>query len=739
MRNLMKTVWRSRFWASCIAIAAALVWPGTSFAATGATGQGYGLLANANVLGIGLGVPLADTGLLTAPPNFSNSQTVVGANVSAGALLQVQAGVINGATQSALALNTVNSTGSVTGLNLGLVSSDILPLSLLRVTADAVAANAQVVCSAGTPVASGSSTVANLKVVGPLGLTIPVTINPTGPTVVNVANVAVLTINEQIPSANGITVNALHLAINVLGLITADVVVGHAQASLANCSAASGSVTISAPNINAANASGVPVQGSCTAGGGPVVITSNPAIAPVSTTCGPAGTYSTTVNAVALPDGPVTFTATQDSASASTTVTKATAAGVPVVTVLPLTPISASNQAAYGPISGTCNQIGQPVTVTVGSISAPSPICQPGGTWSLASINVSSLPDGPVTVTASQTNASGTGSGSASTLKDATPPVVAITTAPPINAANVSNYAVSGTCTASDGNVTVSFNGGAPVTTPCTSGSWTLTGVNASALPDGTVTILATQTDAAGNTGQATRTTPKDTMPPTVTVTAPAQINAGNQSSYSVSGTCTAGDGAVSVTIGNVSTVTPCTAGGTWTVTGANVANLPQGTVTITASQTDAAGNTGTGTGTATKTTPAGGDNPPPVVTVVAPPINAGNQGAYSPSGTCSAGDGPVTVTIGTAPQQVTVTATCSAGGTWVAPPSNVSALPAGTVTVTASQTDAAGNTGTAQTTTTKATPGNGPTPVPVGGAWAALALLATGALGLRRRRGAKA
>ena len=738
MRNLLKTGWRRRLWASCIAAAAALVWPGTPFAATGATGQGYGLLANANVLGIGLGVPIADTGLLTAPPNFSNSQTLLGPNISAGALLQVQAGVVNGATQSALALNTVNSTGSVTGLKLGLVNADILPLSLLSVTADAVAANAQVVCSAGAPVASGSSTVANLKVVGPLGLTIPVTVNPTGPTVVNVANVAVLTINEQIPSANGITVNALHVAINVLGLITADVVVGHAAASMTNCAAAPGSVTITAPNINAANANAVPVQGNCTAGGGPVMITSTPPLPPVSTACGAGGTYSTTINATALPDGPVTLTATQDAATASTNVTKATAAGIPTVTVAPLTPISASNQATYGPISGTCSALGQPVTVTVGTLSAPPTSCLPGGTWSIGPMNVSSLPDGPVTVTASQTNGSGTGSGSASTLKDATPPAVTIASAPPINAANAGNYTVSGTCTTTDGNVSVSFNGGAPLTTPCTSGSWTLSGTNLSALPDGTVTILATQTDAAGNSGQATRNTPKDTLPPTVTVTAPAPITAANQGSYSVSGTCSAGDGAVSVTIGTVSTVTPCTAGGTWTVTGANVANLPQGTVTITASQTDAAGNTGSGTGTATKATPGGGDTTPPVVTLVAPPINAGDQGAYSPSGTCTAGDGPVTVTIGTAPQQVTVTAPCSAGGTWTAPPSNVSALPPGPVIVVASQTDAAGNTGSAQAPTTKATP-SAPVAVPVGGAWAALVLLATGALGLRRRRKSKA
>ena len=292
---------------------------------------------------------------------------------------------------------------------------------------------------------------------------------------------------------------------------------------------------------------------------------------------------------------------------------------------------------------------------------------------------------------------------------------------------------MSGTCTTGDSNVSVTFNGGAATTTACTGGSWSLT-TSVSALPDGTVNIVATQSDAFGNSGQDTRATPKDTTPPTVTVTAPAVIDASNQGSYSVSGTCTSGDGQVSVNIGTFATVVPCT-GGNWTVTGANVGGLPQGPVTITATQTDAAGNTGSGTGNTNKTTAGNGDTTPPVVTVVAPPIGPGNQGGYSPSGTCTAGDGQVTVTIGSPPTQVTVTATCTGAGTWTAPPSDVSHLPQGPVIVTGSQTDAAGNTGTGTATTTKSTPGGAVTAVPVGGAWAALALLATGALGLRRRR----
>ena len=41
----------------------------------------------------------------------------------------------------------------------------------------------------------------------------------------------------------------------------------------------------------------------------------------------------------------------------------------------------------------------------------------------------------------------------------------------------------------------------------CTAGSWSATAINATSVPVGTVTVLASQTDAAGNTGNGTRDT----------------------------------------------------------------------------------------------------------------------------------------------------------------------------------------------------------------------------------------
>ncbi len=733
--------------AACwIAVAAAIGASGSAVAATSASGQGYGLNVTANILGLGLGVPVANTGQRTAPPNFNASQSAVSANVSAGALLTVNTGVVNGAAQSALAMNTVSASGGVNGLNLGLVNAALIPVSILGVTADTVGSNVQVSCVGGNPVATGTSTLTNLQIRGLLG-PISVPANPAPNTGLSVLGVASITLNEQLPSANKLIVNALHISIDVLGLIKADVVVGHSEASMPNCAAAPGSVSISVPPINTSNQAAVPVTGQCTAGGGLVQIATNPVGGSASATCSPSGTYSTTVNATALLDGTITFIATQDAVSANTQVSKNTAVATPVVTVNTPPPVIAkANAAQYGatpPVFGTCTSSAGSVSVTVGGVPA-SPVACNSGAWTLApqTMNVSSLADGNVEIRAQQ----GTGQGAAFAIKDTTAPAVAITTAPSINAANVASYTFGGSCSEHGAPVNISLASPAQaVTSTCTGGSWSVTR-NMSGLNEGNVTITAAQTDIYGNTTTppASRTVLKDVTPPVVTVNSPAVINAGNQNSYNVSGACTAGDGPVSVTIGSLPRSAPCTGStgnsGTWSIAGIGVSGLPQGSVQITAKQTDAAGNQGTGQAVANKTTPAGNDTTPPVVTVIAPPIDENNQNGYQPSGTCEAGASDVTVVIGAGlPGAVTVMVPCKPNGTWTAPPTDVSGLPLGPITLIGSQTDSSNNTGTGQAQTTKSTlPGDGAflTPVPVGGLWAGLLLLVSGLGFLRRRKG---
>src|SRR5262249_34167766 len=150
-------------------------------------------------------------------------------------------------------------------------------------------------------------------------------------------------------------------------------------------------------------------------------------------------------------------------------------------------------------------------------------------------------------------------------------------------------------------------------------GAWS---VDAAALPDGTYTAQAQQTDAAGNTGlSTTRTFTVDTTPPAATLTSPSHGNststltptlrrpaanaAGDSSTVTVkiyAGIDTTGQ--------LVQTLIVTRSGNTWS---GEASALADGTYTAQAEQSDAVGNVGL---SAANTFVLDG---PPVVTVDSP------------------------------------------------------------------------------------------------------------------------
>lgn len=775
-------------------MATAYGWGAMAFAASSGTGQAYGLEASASVLAllpgpplVGLDTKFANTGQGSAPPDFNKPADVANVGVNAAGILKVDTGVINSLTKSTLTRNSVTSTSQVDGLGLSLLN--LLNIPLLNLGAGTITSTATMICDKGKPVASGRTDILNGSgQLAGLGLDVGVNVDAS----VGVLGIATITVNEQTVTPTSISVNAVHVSINVLGLIRADVVIGHSEASMLDCqstvtlddlqnpvaannllpvsgtcspgsndlaittlpagasqtlscqsngsyggtlnvsalpagaitvtasqtpsgpnSSASKStvknppsnpgaptVSVTAPAITVSNQASYGVSGACSAEGQPVTISIGGI--PASATC-TGGNWSVSgVNVSGLPDGTITVTASQtvnnQTGQGSTTTNKSTVSNpgeTPVVTVSNAAVINAANQASYG-VSGTCSANGQPVVVTIGSVAAQA-TCS-GGTWSVSGVNVSAVGDGPVTVTASQTVNNQTGSGSRSTTKDAKPPTVAVTLAPAITAANQASYGVSGTCSENGSSVSVSIGSVAVVPSPlCSNGAWSASGVDVGGLPAGPVTVTASQTDAAGNTGTGALTTTKNSSASAVAVTAAPPINASNQSSYGgVTGTCSAADGAVTVAIGSLTTTTACN-GGNWVVSGITVSSLPDGVVTITASQT-VSGTVISGSRTTVKDVTS-----PAVSITVAPTIDGSNQSSYSVSGTCTTEDGAVTVSIG----NVTASAPCT-NGAWTVSGVKVGGLPAGSVTVTASQTDAAGNTGTATRQVNKTTPSDG-------------------------------
>lgn len=168
---------------------------------------------------------------------------------------------------------------------------------------------------------------------------------------------------------------------------------------------------------------------------------------------------------------------------------------------------------------------------------------------------------------------------------------------------------------------------------------------------------------------------------PVVRLDPPGTINAGNASSYAVSGSCQDSNGVVTITVGSVTGTTPCSANRfsrTLSVTTlADSANI-----IVSAAQTNPAG-TGTDSGLTLKDTVA-----PSTPTFTSPTAGAFiNDGTPTLTGTGEPGS-TVRVFSGT-------TEVCSA----VVPPSGnwsclTSTIPDGTITLTARATDPAGNSG---------------------------------------------
>lgn len=173
-------------------------------------------------------------------------------------------------------------------------------------------------------------------------------------------------------------------------------------------------------------------------------------------------------------------------------------------------------------------------------------------------------------------------------------PTVSINTPAIINNANKSVYTVSGTCSENGRTVVVSVGGETPGVQPtCTGGNTFSVSLDVSGAADSaSVSVTADHDDVAGNNAiQATATTLKDTVNPTVAITSSPTINNLNKTAYNVSGTCSENSRTVNVLIGSKPFSTSCV-GLAWTVSAADVSSLtPDGTITITANMTDAAGN----------------------------------------------------------------------------------------------------------------------------------------------------
>ena len=363
-------------------------------------------------------------------------------------------------------------------------------------------------------------------------------------------------------------------------------------------------------------------------------------------------------------------------------------------------------------VSGTSDGLapGTALTVTVNGKDYAATVLA-DGTWRAAipSTDVSAWPEGTVKISVTCDSAAGNpiiiSHDVTVDLATVAISINALATDDVINAAEKgADLVLSGVTTNVEAGqtVTISLNGRIYTTTVDDSGNWTYTVPSAdlAGLKDGDASVQVSVTNVNGNSASAGREYSVDATAPSVTINTIATddiLNASEaQSDLAISGTSTAEAGqTVTVSLNGKDYTTTVSANGSWTlnVPAADLAGLSDGSVTVTASVSDKAGN------------PASADHNLTVdVTVPAVTIHtvAGddvinvaehNQAQIiSGSATGAAAGDKVTVTIG----GQTYTTVLDAAGNWsVGVPANViSGLSDGTVTVSVSVTDAAGNTG---------------------------------------------
>ena len=418
----------------------------------------------------------------------------------------------------------------------------------------------------------------------------------------------------------------------------------------------------------------------------------------------PAGTVTVTVSGESSAENPVSIT--------HPVMVDLTPAAITINTIATDDVINATEKGADLTLSGTTTNVepGQTVTVTFGGKNYTASVASDGSwTATVPAADLAALPEGSASAQASVSNINGNSASAVHNYSvDSSAPTIIINTVASDNIVNASEadagVTVSGSTTAEAGQiVTVTLNSPTVQTYQATvqaDGSWSINipAADLEALTDGSHTLTATVNDKAGNPASTTHNLAVDLTVPVLTINTMAGDDIINAAEHGqalvISGSSTGGEAGdvVSVTLNNKTYTTTLDASGNWSVgvPAADVTALGSGPQTITASITDAAGNSDDASRTVTVnlTAPTIGINTIATDDV----INATEKGAdLQISGTSNQPAGTtITVTL----NGQNYTATTDASGNWstTVPASAVGALGEASYTVTANVTDSAGN-----------------------------------------------
>ncbi|MEU6717462.1 choice-of-anchor P family protein [Nonomuraea sp. NPDC046802] len=185
------------------------------------TGRAYGLTADASLAGIQLVkiAPIPDTGHISTT---STGTTSVPCTATLSGLISAHALCAQVATTEFPGKSVA--TASIDDTTIGITGIPVITVKTIKSSSTTTCAGS-----------SGTTTIAFLKVGNTVVIAEPTNIQPN--TTVNVG-VVKLVLNEQIPFTtpdDGLTVNAVHVTVNALGLAKTNVVLASSESDIGNC------------------------------------------------------------------------------------------------------------------------------------------------------------------------------------------------------------------------------------------------------------------------------------------------------------------------------------------------------------------------------------------------------------------------------------------------------------------------------------------------------------------------
>jgi len=331
--------------------------------------------------------------------------------------------------------------------------------------------------------------------------------------------------------------------------------------------------------------------------------------APRTATVDSEGNWSITgIDVSGLSEGTLTFEVSAEDAAGNVNVETIEATKT-TVEILSLPDAIAQGNQASVTVSGT-GQPGASVVVVASDgtdeVTSSAVIIDEAGEWSLT-MDLTSLADGEITFTATATDGEdNSAEDSATSEKDTVATGAILVATDPVNGVTAEAASINGTAEIGS-TVEVTIVGGeegsevivGPISAAVAGdGTWSLTGLNLSSLPDGPIRYEVKVTDLHGNVDNYTLNAEKDTVV-TVGILTPdsSEVTAENAIAFLLAGQRELGSSIeIIVSDGvNIITATIDAGKGAWS-TNVDLSALEDGTLTVLVTATDAAGNEATDT-----------------------------------------------------------------------------------------------------------------------------------------------